>query len=194
MKAFFKKNLTVPNILSFIRLLLVPVYAILFFKDRMISALCVFLAASLTDFLDGYIARKYNLITDLGKLLDPLADKLMVLTSMFCLAIGTAAYPPVIPWAAVIILLCKEGLMILGGMFMLRKKIVVASVMAGKAAHCVFLAALIAGHFHPFWVRLCPGWFMTPDVMLVWLAVILTLYALYVYASRCLKALKRGQW
>ena len=192
MKEFFRKNLNVPNTLSFIRLLLVPVYVLLFFDGKVTAALIVFIVASITDCLDGHIARKYHLITDVGKLLDPLADKLLVVSSMFCLAIGSPAQAAVFPWAAVIILLAKELMMILGGLYLLKRGVVVASVMAGKVAHCVCLAAIIAGHFHAFWLKVCAGWPLPLDVLLVWLAVAMTLYALGVYATNAVKVLKSG--
>ena len=105
LKEILKKNLNVPNVLSLIRLLLVPVYLILFVRGQKTAALVVFAAACFTDLLDGRIARKYNLITDLGKLLDPVADKVMILTAMFSMTIGNDAIPAVIPWAAVLVVL-----------------------------------------------------------------------------------------
>ena len=100
-KEFFRKNLNVPNVLTMIRLALVPVYVALFVSGQKYAALATFLVASLTDLLDGRIARKYNLITDFGKLVDPFADKVMVLTALFSMAIGSPVIPPVVPWAAV---------------------------------------------------------------------------------------------
>ena len=130
-KEFIRKNLNVPNILTMIRLLLVPVYVALFIGGHKYAALVTFLVASLTDLLDGRIARKYNLITDFGKLVDPFADKVMVLTVLFSMAIGSPAIPAVVPWAAVIILLAKELVMILGGVAMYRHGIVVYYSMIG---------------------------------------------------------------
>lgn len=75
-----------PNTLSLIRIFLVPVFAVLYFLPYSFApylAFAIFVLASFTDFLDGYIARKYNLVTDLGKLLDPIADKLLVTTALF---------------------------------------------------------------------------------------------------------------
>ena len=95
LKEILKKNLNVPNVLSLIRLLLVPGYLILFVRGQKTAALVVFAAACFTDLLDGRIARKYNLITDLGKLLDPVADKVMILTAMFSMTIGNDAIPAI---------------------------------------------------------------------------------------------------
>ena len=100
-RKLFTNVWTIPNVLTMIRLILIPVFVVLFFSGLRKAALAVFVAASLTDMLDGYLARKLNQITDFGKLFDPLADKLMVLTAMVCQAIAG-----VFPWAAVIIVAC----------------------------------------------------------------------------------------
>lgn len=186
-KEYIKQNLNVPNVLTLIRLLLVPVYIALFACGQKYAALIVFLVASFTDLLDGRIARKYNLITDFGKLMDPFADKVMVLTAMFSMAIGNGAIPPVIPWAAVVILLLKELVMIVGGMVMLKHGIVVYSSMIGKVAHCVFIASLVATYFHGWFAGVCAGWPMTPDLILIWLAVCLTLCTLVFYVTDSVK-------
>ena len=81
-RKLFSNVWTIPNVLTIIRIILIPVFVVLFFKGHKMAALAVFCAASLTDMLDGYLARKLNQITDFGKLFDPLADKLMVLTAM----------------------------------------------------------------------------------------------------------------
>lgn len=78
-----------PNKLTVLRILLVPVFfAVAYFergKDVYVYATTIFLIASFTDFLDGYLARKYNLVTDFGKFMDPLADKVLVAASMIWL-------------------------------------------------------------------------------------------------------------
>lgn len=189
-KEFIRKNLNVPNVLTMIRLLLVPVYVALFIGGHKYAALATFLVASLTDLLDGRIARKYNLITDFGKLVDPFADKVMVLTVLFSMAIGSPAIPAVVPWAAVIILLAKELVMILGGVAMYRHGIVVYSSMIGKVAHCVFIAGLVASYFHDWFTRVCAGWPLTPDLLLLWAGVCITLCALVFYVTDALKKAK----
>ncbi len=80
--------LTLPTILTFFRILLLPVMVIVFymgFRGANIAAAFVFLAAALTDWLDGYIARRYNLTSAFGAFLDPVADKLMVAVTLFLL-------------------------------------------------------------------------------------------------------------
>ena len=188
-KEFIKQNWNVPNVLTLVRLLLVPVYVVLFALGKMYPALIVFLTACLTDFLDGQIARRFHLITDFGKLMDPLADKVMVLTAMLSMAIGNpqAGIAPVIRWEAVAILLFKEGVMVVGGIAMYRHGIVVYSSMIGKVAHNVFIIGLVAVYFHEALQIALPGWFLTPDLLLIWLAVALTLSALAFYVTSSIR-------
>ena len=188
MKEAFKKNWNVPNALTVLRMLLIPVFVALYVNGNSYGALIVFLAASFTDLLDGMIARKFHLITDFGKLMDPLADKLMVVTALFC-----QAFSGIIPWVAVLVVLSKELLMVLGGAYMLTKGIVVYSNMVGTVAHCLFIAALVATFFHSALLAALPGWFMTPDLMLVWIAVIVTLCAMIVYGRSALNQLRAGK-
>jgi cardiolipin synthase len=75
-ESLWRQALTVPNLLSILRLLLVPVFLVLILTERTYWAIAVLILASATDFLDGKIARKYNQITRLGQLLDPAADRL----------------------------------------------------------------------------------------------------------------------
>ncbi len=80
--------MNLPNKLSVLRIVMIPIFVVFFFLPYAFSpfvAAGVFVLAAFTDFLDGYIARKYNLVTDLGKLLDPIADKLLVSTALILL-------------------------------------------------------------------------------------------------------------
>ena len=130
MKIFSKKQ--IPNILSFIRLLMVPAFAILFFNEfahHRLFALIVFIAAGITDVVDGYLARRNGWITDLGKLLDPLADKLMQITAFVSLAIKSKVMLVI---AAMICV--KDMLMLIGGIVLAKKgaKDLVVSKWYGK--------------------------------------------------------------
>ena len=70
------------NKLTLIRVVLIPVFIVLLYLDLTLAALAVFILASVTDFIDGYVARHYHQITDFGKFMDPLADKLLVMSAM----------------------------------------------------------------------------------------------------------------
>ena len=74
--------MNLPNKLTMARIVLIPVFMLLLYFRQPIPALIVFVAASVTDFLDGHIARKYDLVTDFGKFADPLADKMLVTAAM----------------------------------------------------------------------------------------------------------------
>lgn len=188
-RKLFSNVWTIPNVLTMIRLILIPVFVVLFFSGLRKAALAVFVAASLTDMLDGYLARKLNQITDFGKLFDPLADKLMVLTAMVCQAIAG-----VFPWAAVIIVACKELYMVLGGMFMLKRGVVVYSNLIGKAAQVCFIASLVLAFFHDDFVaagtRLLG---LTPDILLLWITVALAILAMIVYTVGAIRKIRHPE-
>lgn len=169
-----EKIWNVPNVLTLLRALLIPVYWALFMNNYVYTALAVFVIASLTDLLDGYIARKHNLITNFGKLMDPLADKLMVLSVML-----SQALKGYLPWAPLVILLVKELLMVLGGAFMLRKKIVVYSKAIGKIAQTFVVCALILTFFQSAFDAIQ----VPVHLIVLWIAVALTLTALAFYAK-----------
>lgn len=188
-RKLFSNVWTIPNVLTIIRIILIPVFVVLFFKGEKIAALCVFCAASLTDMLDGYLARKLNQITDFGKLFDPLADKLMVLTAMVC----QTFWGP-LPLVAVIIVALKELVMVLGGVFMLSKDVVVYSNYFGKAAQVGFIASLILSFFHDrFLERNVALWGMTPDIILLWITVALSVVAMVIYAVGAIKTINRRE-
>ena len=184
-RKLFSNVWTVPNVLTMIRLLLVPVFVVVYFRttaEPKYAALAVFAAASLTDMLDGFLARKLNQITDFGKLFDPLADKLMVLTAMVCQALTG-----VFPWIAVIVVACKELFMVLGGLFLLSRDVVVFSNIFGKAAQVCFIASLILSFFH---VPLAE-WGTRLDLILLWISVGLAILAMVVYTVEYLRSLKK---
>ena len=178
-RKLFTNVWNVPNALTILRLILVPVFVILFQRGEKMAALAVFCLACVTDAADGFLARKLNQITDFGKLFDPLADKVMVLTALICQAISG-----VFPWVAIAIVLCKELYMVLGGIFMLSKNVVVYSNIAGKAAQVCFIIALILSFFHD---KLDPQW----DVIVLWITVGLALLAMVVYTVEYMKSLRK---
>ena len=180
-RKLFTNVWNVPNVLTMLRLALVPVFVILHRAGRPRWALAVFCIASLTDLLDGKLARKLNQVTDFGKLFDPLADKLMVLTALFCQAgAGVFPLPPVV------IVLIKELFMVAGGAFMLKKNVVVFANYYGKTATVFFMASLILSFFHAE----LAAWGYRVDLWLLWISVGLALLAMIVYAAQALKQLR----
>ena len=169
-----QKIWNVPNVLTMIRALLIPVYWVVFMQGHHYTALAIFVAASLTDLADGYIARKYDLVTDFGKLMDPLADKLMVISVMLSLALKGMA-----PWAALAILLCKEAIMVLGGAILLKKGVVVYAIWIGKAAQATAVCGLILCFFGDYFSSV--GFPL--HLIVIWCAVALTLAALVIYGK-----------
>lgn len=104
--------MNLPNKLTVLRILMIPLFLVFFFLGEagiwagsFFAAFLTFVLASLTDMLDGKIARKYGLITDFGKLMDPLADKLLVMAAMVCFIVVDLVHP-----AIVIIILAREFL------------------------------------------------------------------------------------
>ncbi len=168
----------VPNVLTILRLLLIPFFCVLMMQDKMTESLIVYLAAGATDLLDGYLARKNNEITAFGKLMDPLADKLMVV----CLMIGLVI-KGIIPLAACIILTIKELLMGIGSLILLKRDVVVYSKRIGKIAQFTLFVSLVLCYFHEHFARI--GFPL--HLYLLWLGVVLALISLYYYYRTNLK-------
>jgi cardiolipin synthase len=100
--------LTVPNILSFLRLALVPVFLVLLVEGEDLAALAVLAVSGFTDFLDGYLARRLNQVSKLGQLLDPAADRLYILAAL--LGLG---WRDLIPLWVVIVILARDVMLII---------------------------------------------------------------------------------
>lgn len=184
---YIKRNTNVPNTLTLARLIMVPIYWLVFLQNKNSKTLClvIFCIASFTDFLDGYIARKYNLITDFGKLFDPLADKLMVISVLITHYLTKSVH--ILP---IIIMAIKESLMILGAFFILSKyNMVVYSNIYGKASTVSFIISLILMFFHEFWQTVKIPF----DTIMIWISVLLSLTALIIYAINAYKKIKSNR-
>lgn len=135
--------LTIPNILSLFRLLLIPVYVIIYLNAKVITdyylAAGILAVSCLTDLIDGKIARHFNMISTLGKILDPLADKATQFTLIICLA---SKYP--ILWYLVMLFVVKEGFQLIAGGINLRKgKMLKGALLSGKICTTVLFISLI---------------------------------------------------
>jgi CDP-diacylglycerol--glycerol-3-phosphate 3-phosphatidyltransferase len=160
--------MNLPNQLTVLRIALVPVFVALLLFGHPGWALLCFAVAALTDALDGYIARSRNLITTFGKLMDPLADKILVMAAMLCLVELKLA-----PSYVVILILAREFLVTSLRLIAVGEGVVIAADIYGKAKTVVqilwILAALAALWLDgPVFLR------MTAD-LLMWLSLLLTL-------------------
>lgn len=187
MKDLFKGSLTIPNLLSVIRIALIPVFAVLYLKGELVPAVLILVISGLTDLFDGKIARRFNQVSALGKILDPVADKLTQITVAIILLIKFhQAQSPVINafgWVFVVFL-AKEGFMVLGGLAMLICNLRPgAAEMPGKIATVVFytvMTLIIA--FGPEVGALTNLWTM-PEILTGILVVIAAIMCLVAFAS-----------
>jgi cardiolipin synthase len=109
---------TVPNWLSFFRIAMIPVFSVLFIKEMYIPAFIVMIVAALTDLFDGKIARKYNMVSNLGKILDPVADKLSQMAIVIILIVKF--WNDAIKYV-LFLFIAKELIMIIAGVLLLSK-------------------------------------------------------------------------
>ena len=127
----------IPNMLTMIRFLLIPFIIILVLQGNFVSVIVLLTISGITDILDGTIARRFNLVTDVGKLLDPLADKATQCAILITLT--TQGFLHFIPLWILIIVILKELLMITGSMFLYGKELVVSSKWYRKTCYCLIL-------------------------------------------------------
>lgn len=142
-KDWKKDILTIPNLLSLFRLILIPIYIVIYLNAQDVTDYYIaggILAVScLTDAIDGKIARHFNMISNLGKILDPLADKATQFTLILCLAIRN----PVL-WILVSLFVIKESFQLIAGLMILRRgKILAGALLAGKISTAVLFVSLI---------------------------------------------------
>ena len=171
------KKENIPNILTIIRFILIPFIFTSVVNNDYLAALIIFTISAITDILDGYIARKYNYITDLGKLIDPLADKLTQVSLLLSLSILK-----ILPWWIFAIVFIKECVMVISASLLYKRKdVVVYSKWYGKLATVLFYLAivvsLIVNQFHvqmPFRI----------DLYLYYLAILATIFSLIMYSIK----------
>ena len=173
----------VPNTLTIIRFFLIPAILYFIFTEQYIAAFIMLTVSGLTDVLDGIIARKFNCITNFGKLIDPLADKT---TQIAILAALT--FKGLIPLWMLIIVFVKEFAMIAGASFLYGKELVVSSRWFGKLATVLFYLAIICSFIITYWNAPLIGHSeysasMLPqfDMYLYYLALIATVFSLIMY-------------
>lgn len=163
-----------PNILTIIRFLLIPLILYFIFTGNYLFAFVFFTVSGITDIADGCIARKFNLISNFGKLMDPLADKLTQISVLTALVIVK-----IIPVWILAIVLLKEFIMVVGASFLYGKDVVVYSRWYGKLATVLFYLAIVVSlllskfNLTGIWSNL--------DMLLYYIALIATVFALIMY-------------
>jgi len=171
---------TIPNVLSLFRLLLIPVILWLYrdVKDYHL-ALLVLILSGVTDIADGWIARRWNLISDLGKILDPVADKLTQMATLWCLA---ERFPYI--WLPLAVLMVKELFTGIMGLYAVKK----SGEVKGADWHGKLCTALLymAMGLHLLWYRI-PTWF-SKGLML--LCVLVMCFSGFLYWYRNYKQIK----
>jgi len=172
--------MNLPNILTTVRFILIPVFIGVFFSPldkSLLYSIIIFIFAGVTDVLDGYIARKYDAITKWGQAMDPLADKLMQLTVLICFTLKSF-----IPIWIISIYGIKEIFMILGGIILYTRKdkLVISANYYGKIATVIFYVAILAIAFNSAYGKILIG-----------AAAIVTLYAFIRYVILALQEMKK---
>lgn len=188
--------MNLPNKLSLFRIVLVPVLVLVYifpyaqfnidvYEFRFayttlslvdISALLIFVVASITDFLDGYLARKYHLITSFGKFIDPIADKLLVNTSFILLAFNGS-----VPIVAVIVMIWRDTIVDAIRMMAANKGKVMAAGMLGKMKTVAQMVAIIVCFLNNLPFALLP---FPMDDFLVWFATCISVLSGFAYFNQ----------
>lgn len=174
----------VPNTLSLVRLLLLPIFAIVYLNGDLYWSMGVLALSGLTDLLDGFIARRYNQITEIGKLLDPIADKLTQIIVLVCLTIRNPSLIPLF-----VICLFKELLQAIGGWILLsRNEIIRGSNWYGKVSTFTFYVAML---LIAVWTTM-PNWLLKLLIVLVAVTMLFA-FAMYLFVYFKLRRDKAAQ-
>lgn len=186
-KDLFKGCFTIPNLLSVIRIALIPVFAVMYLNGNQLLAIAILAVSGLTDLFDGKIARRFNQVSALGKILDPVADKLTQITIAIILFISfrKAENTTINAFGWVfLVFLVKEVVMVLGGLVMLLMNIRPgAAEMPGKVATFTFYGVMILIiAFGPEVGVLTNVWEM-PDILTGILVVIAACTCVVAFAS-----------
>ena len=175
----------VPNIISVFRICLVPVFVVVYFSDdtnNNLYAVLIYALASFSDFLDGFLARKFKVSSNMGKVLDPLGDKLMTVAVLACITIDG-----LIPLWAVLLVVVKELLMGAGGIVLHKKAQadLPASNLIGKASTVLFFLVCVTLMLF----NNIPEW---ASILMISLAIGLTFIALVSYLLKYIKIMKNA--
>ena len=177
--------MNIPNKLTILRIILVPVFVACFYlpvEGAMYIAAAVFVVAYFTDMLDGYIARKYNLITDFGKLMDPMADKLLTAAAMILLTAYGLCSP-----IATFLTIGRELVISAFRLVSATQGVVIAAGKIGKLKTLTqFIGIVLILLGNPLFNRIGVPF----DQIVIWISVVLAMWSCTDYIVKNLKALK----
>ena len=177
--------MNLPNKLTILRIILVPVFVACFYlpvEGAMYIAAAVFVVAYFTDMLDGYIARKYNLITDFGKLMDPMADKLLTAAAMIMLTAYGLCSP-----IATFLTIGRELVISAFRLVSATQGVVIAAGKIGKLKTLTqFIGIVLILLGNPLFNRIGVPF----DQIVIWISVVLAVWSCTDYIVKSLKALK----
>lgn len=176
MKELLKDWNTIPNWLSYLRIVLVPVFAVLFLKGYVGWALIVLAISGLSDFFDGKIARKFNQVSELGKIIDPVADKLTQITIAVLFYIyfknSTVDLIKSFSWVFLIFVIKELVMVVFGGLMLLLNMRPGAAEIWGKAATMVFYIVMIVIVLFGPEIGVLKSVLVLPDIALLILVII----------------------
>lgn len=175
-----KKIFNIPNTLCFIRILLIPVFATLYLLGYTYLSMAIFMVACATDVIDGFIARHFNMITDFGKVIDPIADKLLKLTTLICFTVKG-----IFPIYFLIVMIILDLFLTISSGIIISKGVIIPSNVWGKLATLFVLLGLYLAFFvadYPFMKMYC--W------VIIGLGLLLVLVSAISYGIKFLKIQK----
>ena len=185
MKEEFKKEIfTVANIITILRIIAIPFFVYFTVVGEVIIGLIILTVAAASDLFDGYFARALNQVSNIGKALDPVADKLMHVAALVALAV--IGY---ISWVFVVLLFVKELAMVIGSAILIKNKKIIQANFMGKAASFVISIGVIMSFFHPF---MRDNLFYL-DWIVLSIGLVLTYIAMFIYLFMMYKALRGEQ-
>lgn len=184
---YFENWKTIPNLISFVRILLIPVFAVLFYQGHTVAAVTILALSGLSDMVDGKIARKLNQISNLGKMLDPIADKLTVfaIAIILFLKFHQADNEALNAFSWVFLLFIVKDIIMLGfGLFMILMGMhPSAAEIFGKLATLAFYCVMVVIMAFGPEVGALRSLFVLPDTVMMVLVVVSVIFTFLAFFS-----------
>ena len=174
----------IPNMLTVFRIIMIIPFVVSLLTDKYLLSVVVFCISGVTDILDGFIARRTGQVTKLGAILDPLADKLTLISAIICLSIK---FPELVPFVG--ILLIKDlAMIVVGGVFLANGINLIAAKWYGKVSTAFFYLSAVS---LVFFSKICLVDCSVLSLVLFSLTTLFMVFSLFRYFILCLKLLKK---